>query len=261
MMFDAPKKKLEPNLHRTKYLHDRGNRTTPVWWSWKFKSYNLLQHLRTWIDIHRYPITYSCPISTGPSSVLLQGWGNYHLHVLHARRFRLWLKGWLDLVSIHILGDQITGSSANSFSKSWCFFFVLQSRETIFLLKTVDFKGILSIEMLSNNKKLSFDGHLSIDWCQGALSNDIEQLGKKKQIWKNLKIRILCTQKQIFQPHAVTKRKQIMLVLVTVILQWSQRSSLLTSLQCRHTSFCLLPSSGLQLLEMWWLPTCCRLHL
>lgn len=117
------KKKLEPNLHRTKYLHDRGNRTTPVWWSWKFKSYNLLQHLRTWIDIHRYPITYSCPISTGPSSVLLQGWGNYHLHVLHARRFRLWLKGWLDLVSIHILGDQITGSSANSFSKSWCFFF------------------------------------------------------------------------------------------------------------------------------------------
>lgn len=129
------------------------NRTTPIWWSWKFKSYNLLQHLRTWIDIHRYPI-YFCPISTGPSSVLLQGWGNYHLHVLHARRFRLWLKGWLDLVSIHILGDQITGSSANLFGKSWCFFLCSKFLCNSFSVENCWFeRDPLNIEMLSNNNK------------------------------------------------------------------------------------------------------------
>ncbi len=81
-------------------------RTTPIWWSWKFKSYNLLQHLLR----DAYSITYFCSHLNPPTWVLLQGWGHYHLHILHARRFSLRLKGWLDPVSIHVLGDQITGS-------------------------------------------------------------------------------------------------------------------------------------------------------
>lgn len=62
MMFDAPKKSwnqiFTPSWSRCGII-----RTIPIWWSWRFKSYNLLQHLRTWIDIHRYPI-YFFPIST-----------------------------------------------------------------------------------------------------------------------------------------------------------------------------------------------------